>query len=107
MSTLAVRPETCSDIPDLEALKPLGQMLRRVGLSLQAGHRWRMHPKTPLQCWKVGHSWMTTEEALRDFIRRRTGQPSPPPSPVETLTPERRRQVEQSISEARQMMRSR
>jgi hypothetical protein len=107
MSTLAVRPESIDEIPDLETLKPLGQLLRKVGLSLQAGHRWRLHPTTPLKCWKVGHVWMTTEEALRDFIRCRSSGSVVPRSLSNTLSATRRADVQRAIDEAKESMRSR
>jgi hypothetical protein len=100
MNALAVRPEAIDDIPPLDELKPLGPMLKRVGLSLQSGHRWRLHPTTPLQCWKVGHIWMTTEEALRDFIRHRSAGSGPAPSPaVPVMTAAQRRRAERAMAE--------
>jgi hypothetical protein len=101
------RPDLTDDIPPLDSLTPLQQAMRKVGLSLQAGHRWRLHPTTPLKCWKVGHRWMTTEDAIRDFIRRRSGCPtqSTPAAPV--LSASRRREVEAAHREARKLMRAR
>lgn len=100
-----VRPDLTDDIPDLELLKPLGQMLRKINLSLQAGHRWRMHPTTPLKCWKVGHIWMTTEDALRDFVARRTsaGELRSVTAPA-AMSASRRREVERAHVEARSLM---
>jgi hypothetical protein len=100
MNAHAVRPDVTDDIPPLEELKLLGPMLKRVGLSLQAGHRWRLHPTTPLKCWKVGHKWMTTEESLRDFIRRRSAGSGPAPSPaIPVLSAARRRDLERAMQE--------
>lgn len=106
MDTLAVRPESIEDVPDLETLEPLGALLKKVGLSLQAGHRWRLHPTTPLRCWKVGHQWMSTEDELRDFIRRRSGGQSAAPGTATVHSARRQREIRAAYEEASALLRS-
>lgn len=104
---IAVHPDLTGDVPPLDSLIPLQRAMRKVGMSLGAGHRWRLHPTTPLACWKVGHRWMTTEAAVRDWIARRSGRPAQPTPAVPALSASRRREVEAAHAEARALMAAR
>ena len=63
-------------LPPLEDLIPLAEVARRMRMSRDAVHDWRMRFDNPLACWKLGHRWYS---------------PSPAPAPPTVPFPAPRR----------------
>ncbi|OJW26885.1 MAG: hypothetical protein BGO49_21430 [Planctomycetales bacterium 71-10] len=86
-------------LPPLEDLIPLAEVARRMRMSRDAVHDWRMRFDNPLACWKLGHRWYTTEAAIEAFVRAGTDpepvgvtvSPSPAPAPPTVPFPAPRR----------------
>lgn len=82
-------------LPPLEDLIPLAEVARRMRMSRDAVHDWRMRFDNPLTCWRLGGRWFTTEESIEAFVRAGTDpepvgvtvSPSPAPAPAPPTVP--------------------
>ncbi len=51
---------------------PLSTVARRLGVAATTVHDWRLRDDRPLECWRLGRRWYTTEDALAEFARAGT-----------------------------------
>lgn len=72
--------------PSLEELRPLAAVARALGVAHRTVEAWRMRADRPLQCWRLGRRWYTTEAAVLEFAEWSTdaaaARPPDAPRPV-------------------------
>jgi hypothetical protein len=92
----SVRPDHVDELPDdLESAPKSAKLLR---MSLQAWHRWRMHPTSPLPCYRLGGRWFASRAEILGWVAARSrpqSDESPQPAPAHSRR--RQREIEAAI----------
>jgi hypothetical protein len=84
------------DLPgDLESAPKSAKLLR---MSLQAWHRWRMHPTSPLPCYRLGGRWFASRAEILAWVAARSRpQSDETPQPAPAHSRRRQREIEAAI----------